>query len=446
MPASRSSAKKPASASTSSGAAASAVSASDKRGTAKSSAPLLPLVQARAVWHRRQGLAEKAAGPIDAVLAATSWPRTLGGIDVYLSVRARVAKLRRAELDAAVERREVQVVPAVRGCIYLVPRQLAPLCLRVAEDQWRPRTDREIQKAGTNWTEIEQVAEAARAALAAGPLTPDGLRRTMPSGSIRSLGEAGKKVGISSPLPLALRLLEFSGRIERTLPGGRLDSERYEWRLATTATAAAAAAAEAVPPTAAERNARLAAIFFAGAAPATVKDFAGWAALSQSDAQKAVQDLPLQPVRIPEYADQALAFAEDLKATPPSAELSFLPFEDNFLTAHGGLALLTDPAHHEQSLPVWGSTRTSPLAQSKQISLRPILAGPNVVGFWEYDPDARRVVHTVFEKSTSPAAITAAAESLTAFLRDELQHGRSFSLDTDDELRARTRQVLQASA
>ncbi len=443
MPAPRSPAKKPASASSSSGAAASAAADGAKRGAATSSPLLLPLVQARAVWHRRQGLAAKAAGPIDAVLAATSWPRTLGGIDVYLSVRARVAKLRRAELDAAVERRDVQVVPAVRGCIYLVPRQLAPLCLRVAEDQWRPRTDREIQKAGTTWAEIEQVAAAARAALAGGPLTPDGLRRAMPAGSIRSLGDAGKKVGISSPLPLALRLLEFSGRIERTLPGGRLDSERYEWRLATTA--AAAAATQAVPPTAAERNARLAAIFFAGAAPATVKDFAAWAALSQSDAQKAVQELPLRPVQVPEYSAQALAFAEDLEEVPPSAELSFLPFEDNFLTTHGGLALLTDPAHHGQSLPVWGSTRTSPLARSKEISLRPILAGPNVVGFWEYDPDARRVVYKVFEKSTPPAAVAVAAESLTAFLRDELQHGRSFSLDTDDELRARARQVLQAS-
>jgi len=48
---------------------------------------------------------------------------------------------------------------------------------------------------------------------------------------VRSLGEKGKKLGLSSTLPPALRTLEFEGRIERTLEGGRLDSERYLWRL-----------------------------------------------------------------------------------------------------------------------------------------------------------------------------------------------------------------------
>lgn len=232
-----------------------------------------------------------------------------------------------------------------------------------------------------------------------------------------------------------------TGKGRGGLPGGRLDSERYEWRLVT-----APAAAAQVPVTAAERTARLAEIFFAGAAPATVKDFAGWAGLAQREAQQAVKGLPLVPVQIPGYAEQALAFADDLTAAPPSTEISFLPFEDNYLTAHGGLALLTAPEHHERALPVWGSTRKSPLAQGRQIPLRPILVGPCIVGFWEYDPDKQRVVHATFEKTAARAALSSAAESLTAFLRDELQHGRSFSLDTDDELRTRAEQVLQVSA
>lgn len=440
MPAPRSSAKTRSAAPSS--AAATAPAAPARSAAAKSSPPSLQLAQARAIWHLRQGLAAPAAAPIDAILAATSWPRTLGGIDVYLSTRARVDRLRRADLDAAVERREVQVVPAIRGCIYLVPRQHAALCLRVAEDQWRPRTEREIQKAGTTWAEIDEVAAAARQALAQGALTPDGLRRALPAGSIRSLGEAGKKVGISSPLPLALRVLEFAGQIERTLPGGHLDSERYEWRLA-----AAPATPAPVPATAAERARLLAEIFFAGAAPATVKDFAGWAGLSQRDAQQAVHDLPLQPVKVPGYSDQALAFAEDLKAVPASQTIAFLPFEDNYLTIHGGLCELTDPAYHDRLLPVWGGGgRTSPLAGSKQIPLRPILLGPEVVGFWEYDPDAQRVVYALFAKSAAAVSMAQAAESLTAFLRDELHHGRSFSLDTDDELRLRTKQVQQVGA
>jgi hypothetical protein len=43
----------------------------------------LSLDRARAFWHRRQGLAEPGKGSIEEILAATSWPRTLGGVDVY---------------------------------------------------------------------------------------------------------------------------------------------------------------------------------------------------------------------------------------------------------------------------------------------------------------------------------------------------------------------------
>jgi hypothetical protein len=408
---------------------------------ARSGLPVLELTQARARWHARQGLAAPSSAPLAEVIGASSWPRTLGGIDVYLAVAARVPRLRQRDLDAAVEGGDLRVVPAVRGCMHLVPRALVPLCLRVAEDQWRPRTDRELPKAGTSWTEIDEVAAAACQALARGPLTTDALRRAMPAGSVRSLGDAGKKVGISSPLPLALRVLEFRGAIERTLPGGRLDSERYEWRLA----AAGLPGDPAVPATDDERNARLAAIFFAGSAPATVKDFAAWAGLGQREARAALAALPLQPVQVPGYADEALAFAADLEAAPPSTRVALLPFEDHYLTAHGGLSRLTDPAHYERAVPVWGSSRTSTLGDAKYVGLRPVLCGPEVIGFWEYDPDGQRVVTSSFDPPARAvaAALREAGEALTALLRDELAHGRSFNLDTDDDLRRRTAFVQQ---
>lgn len=402
--------------------------------------PSCELAQARARWHARQGLAGPADGPVAAVIATTGWPRTLGGIDVYLATQARVAGLRRADLDTAVASGELQVVPAVRGCIYLVPRAVAALCLRVAEEKWRPRTDREIVKAGTTWSEIDEVAAAARAALAAGPLTTDGLRRALPPGLSRSLGEAGKKVGISSPLPLALRVLEFAGQIERTLPGGRLDTERYEWRLSASRPQPAD-----VPATATERFTRLAALFFAAAAPATLKDFAGWAGLSGREAQAAVAALPLMPMQVPGYAAEALGFAEDLQPAPPSQAVSFLSFDDNYLTFHGGPAVLTEPAQHGRALPAWGAPGSSTLGQARHATLRTVLCGPRIVGFWEYDPDARHVVYATFDKSDQEPALSTAAESLTALLRDELKHGRSFNLDTDDELRTRTTLVQRVS-
>ena len=71
----------------------------------------LPLERARAFWHRRQGLAEPGKGNLEEFLAATSWPRTLGGVDVYLAVRARMPGMRRQEMDEAVAHANAEAEP-----------------------------------------------------------------------------------------------------------------------------------------------------------------------------------------------------------------------------------------------------------------------------------------------------------------------------------------------
>lgn len=57
----------------------------------------------------------------------------------------------------------------------------------------------------------------------AGPLDAEGLT----TDALRRFDEQGKKVGLSSSLLLALRVLAFRGESERKDKGGRLDSERY---------------------------------------------------------------------------------------------------------------------------------------------------------------------------------------------------------------------------
>ena len=169
------------------------------------------------------------------VLEETGFVRTLGGSDIYLAVRARVPGMRREDLEAVVEAHEAQIVPAVRGCMYLVPRRDVPLALRMADVVSRSRHERDQEKAGIRPGETDEVGKAVLQVLReSGPLTTDGLRKALPPGTVRSLGDAGKKVGISSPLPGALRMLEFDGHVERTLEGRRLDSERYRWRAAAT--------------------------------------------------------------------------------------------------------------------------------------------------------------------------------------------------------------------
>jgi hypothetical protein len=362
---------------------------------------------------------------------------------VYLAVRARVPGMKRATLDEAVAAGRLQVIPAVRGCIYLVPRAEVPLVLRVAEEQYRRRTERELLKVGVKDEELAALGNEVVKALRKGPLAPDALRIALPEGAVRSLGEKGKKLGMSSPLPTALRYLEFEGKVERTLEGGRLDSEKYDWRLPAKNPFTGAK----VPSDPVDRNAAIARRFFQSAGPATLRELSSWTALAQRDAQLAMARLPLAPVTVEGYAEEAFVLEQDLPAlrapAPAAKSLSFLPFEDNFIVLHGGPRLFVDPRHHGRTIPVWGTTRGTTLGDATHMSMRTLVDGDRVAGLWEYDPDAKQIVFGTFDP-LPPArrkAVEAQAAELGRFLREEIGHARSFVLDTENALRERARLV-----
>lgn len=400
------------------------------------------LPRARVHWHERQGLAAPVPGAIEDAIAATGWLRTLGGADVYVAARARKLGMARAELDAAKEAGQVRVSPAVRGCIYLVPARHAALALRVAEDQHRKKIDRDLEKAGTSVKEVTDLGAAVAATLAAkGPLTTDALRKALPAGAVRSLGDQGKKAGVSSTLPPTLRELEFAGKIERTLEGGRLDSERYLWR----ALKQGAQAGAKVPETVEARNAALAELFFRWIGPATVKDFAEWAGLAQRDAKLAAEKAPLAPIAVEGYADAALALASDIEVLKepraPSSSVRLLAFEDNFLVLHGGPRFVAAPEHHGRTLSPWGPMKSSTIGHARHVTTRCIVTGEGIVGFWEYDPDAHDIVTLPFGKLSAAQTkeLRALAGETAALFRDEIGHARSFTLDTDAEIRKRVK-------
>lgn len=399
----------------------------------------LSLDRARAHWHRKQGLAEPLSGSLEEVVSATAWPRTLGGVDVYLAVRARVPGLKRPQLDEAVAQSRLQVIPAVRGCIYLVPRAEVPLVLRIAEEQYRKRADREHEKVGIAPSELADVGEAVLKALRKGPLSTDALRKALPEGTVRSLGEKGKKVGLSSTLPPAVRHLEFEGKVERTLEGGRLDSERYLWRLPAKNPYTGAK----VPSEPVERHVRLAATFFRQAGPATVENFTTWTALSQRDARAAMARLPLVPVAVEGFSEEAWVLEDELarlrEPAPPPTSLAMLPAEDGFVAFRGGPAALTEPKHHGREIPVWGNTKGGTLGDARHMFMRGLFDGDRLVGLWEFDPDAGAVVFGTFDTLAPKRrkAVQALAEDVGTFLREELGHARSFVIDTDEAIRAR---------
>jgi DNA glycosylase AlkZ-like len=394
------------------------------------------LDRARAFWHHKQGLAAPGDDPA-AVIASTGWARTLGGIDVYLAVRARCPSVTRAGLEQRVADGALRVVPAVRSCIYLVPERDVAVLMALAADLDRPRTDRELGKAGSSRGEVGALAREVLAVLADGALTTPEIRKALPEGAARSLGDAGKKIGLSSPLPVALRELEFQGEIERIPVDDRLDTERYLWRIPKQKPRAAA------PADPAERVAVIARRFFEFFGPATVKELAAWVGVSQRDAKAAMAELPLTAVTIAGHAPEAWVLDDDLEtlvaAAPAPAAFAFLSFADNLLSVHGGPGVHVDPAHHRQPVSAWGSSKPTTLGEARHLGVRTLLLGEKVIGLWEVDSDAGEVVAATFEPLSGKLrrALDADRERLAGFFRDQLGHARSFSLDTDDKVRER---------
>lgn len=404
---------------------------------------------ARAVVLTAQGL----AGPPPSVPPTSDLPppsrvvrdhghvRTLGGSEAYVAVQARRGELRRKELDGEVAAGRLHVVPAARGCIYLVHRDEVPWALRLADELSRSRSEREQERAGIRPGELEELGERVVAALEEhGPLDPNALRKTLPDEAIRSLGDAGRKVGLSSTLPPALRRLEYDGRVERRLADGRLDSERYLWAATDDNPFDGVDVADA-----AALHRHFAARWFRWSGLGTADAFAAWAGLGKRDARAAVEELDLVPVEVEGREDDWLADPEALSAASEATVSggALLPFEDNLIHLQDSPALLTDPEHLDLEVPSWGRRGRVPLGTAKHLAFRAVVADGRLAGFWDFDPDGGEVVVGFFT-DPSPAArdeIQTRAVALSRLLAEDLGHGRSFSLDNDDTLRRRVAEI-----
>jgi hypothetical protein len=394
----------------------------------------LKLAQARALWWQKQALAGTAKGPLAKLLGESGWLRTLGGTDVYLAARARRPGMKRAELDAAVMAGDLRVHPAVRGCIYLVPSSAVPDLLALNAEVWRTQAEKDLAKIGKTIEVVEALAPAVLATLTE-PMTPDAIRKAF-QGDIPSFGEPGKKVGLSSPLPLALRLLELAGKIERSLDGGRLDSERYLWRKTAGKLGAPAKDHD-------QRVANVVDAFLGFAGPATLAQLSAWSGRAQRDLKTAIAKLDAAPVTV-EGIGEAYVRPADLEARPPAPRgTALVAFEDNYLVNHG-LAAVTDPRHHAIEANIWGGGKgPEALGKANHVLSRSIVIDGLIAGFWEVDPRTAGAVWHTFEPA--PKRLAAELDELTAgtakFLLDQLGHAKVFSLDTMDDVQARADRI-----
>lgn len=351
-------------------------------------------------WWHRQGLDGSLAGHTAAeVLARTGWARSIGGAAPYLTLFAR-AGLTRAEIDAALAGLEIHELPAARGCTYVVPAVDYSLALAAGV----PFADDEVKVArrlGVADQEIAKLCTAVAKALAGGPLDPDALRAKV-GNAARNLGPEGAKKGLTTTLPVALGLLQSTGKIRRVPVNGRIDQQRYRY-------AAWECAVEGSFTDLARR-------YFSWIGPAPLAEFQTFSGLGAKATKAAVETLNLIDVGegrllLPEDHDAFVKFK-----APKGAQYALVSSLD-MLKGDSDSDL---PGHA-------------------------ILDRGQLIGRWEFDTATGTIAWALFA-GRSDKALEKTVRNMEAFVRDDLGDARSFSLDSPKSRAPRIEALRKAAS
>jgi hypothetical protein len=377
-------------------------------------------VTLRAWRAHRQGLDGSLEGKSPAeVLDRTGWARSVGGVGPYLTLFAR-AGTTRAAADAAVVKLAIHELPAARGCTYVVPAPDFALALTVAEG-----FDSEIkvaEKLGVTAKEIDRLCGKVLDALGSGPKSPEEMREAV-GGAARNLGEAGKKKGLITTLPVALGRLQPAGEIRRIAVNGRLDQQRYKYALWRPNPRAKSRLSKD------EARVELARRYFRWIGPASLAEFQWFSALGVKAAKDAIAPLKLVPFP---GDDGRLIFPEDLDryrafAPPKKPQISLVSSLDGISLLRRDLkGLLADG---DESSRVLGDKTLEPIGGLADLPSHGIFDRGRLIGLWEYDVPGESIVWMTFRSGPGREVVGAVARA-EAFVREELGDARSFSLDS----------------
>lgn len=367
--------------------------------------------------HRQGLLGPKARLDPAEVLERFGWARTAGGANPYLTAFSR-ARIRREEMDQALADRLVEEVPSARSCTYLLPASEVWIGLRAAEGGSLAE-QRRGEKVGVMAEETEALCGAVLTALEAGPLAPKDLRSVL-GDQVRSLGDAGKKQGFSTNLPLALGKLQEEGKIGRVPLDGRLDNERYSYRLWLGSPLESA-------PDRDEAFRRLALRYWDWIGFASLAQFRWFTGIGVKAALAATEGLGLVE-----------AGADELLATPATIE-EFRDFrapdvpDCRLVTSMDSLFLLRREVvsfFGEEGLGQYEALSGKGMASGglADLEYNAILDRGTIVGLWEFDPGEGKIVYSAWGGEATPISET--VEETEEMIREDLGDCRSFSLDS----------------
>jgi hypothetical protein len=392
---------------------------------------------ARNYWVVRQGLGKSPSGGVADLVHATGWLNSPGSTAPYLAIRARRPECDKAGVDRAVFNGAGLVeIPAVRGCTMLVPAEDVSLALFAARRSREDVQNRIRSACGITKREVEELTRAVVNLLERGPLGQDEIRSRIPARLNRGLGQEGKRFGENSMLTFVLRHLQLQGIVLRFATDSKLDSGAYSFMLAPWKQGEEFAAAEAWQ--------QLASRFFEWAAPATLKEFAWWAGISQKEAREALLALKMIKVSVSEWTEEAWVPAEQadalagMRSTRNGGAIRFLPFRDNYLYFRRNLAVFVEPEERQCKVIDW-MNRLVPIGELQSLHSNAIAIDGRLSGLWEYDPENRKVVWSVIGamKTDQRRALEALVEELEKFIRSELGDVSFYAFDAGPKRRMR---------
>ena len=358
------------------------------------------------------------------VLSRSGWCRSVGGVNPYLAIFSR-SGASQAEIERALAERKILELPSARGCTYVLPESDFQIGLAVGKGSREPEMN-VARKLGVTDEEIERLGQAILRALESGDKDPATLKLSVGEAA-RSLGEEGKKKGLSTTLPLALGQLQAKGLILRQPINGRLDSQRYAYTLWHGGPSEVPClAVEDAQTAVAER-------FFRWIGPATIAEFATLLAISGKAAKGVLAKLPLVPV---EPDSEYLIYESELDSfhafvCPEEPSIRLVGSMDNLFHLSRNVLLNLDDCDLVQCQA--GEKGLIPLGQVQELSNNAIVDRGRIVGLWEFDPDRGEIVwHSFVSPFREMRDQIAKTE---AFIRDQLGDARTFSLDSPQSRR-----------
>jgi hypothetical protein len=282
---------------------------------------------------------------------------------------------------------------------------------------------------GVTEREVDALCAAVVKALDDGALGPDEIRGATGTAS-RSLGADGKKKGLTTTLPLALGRLQTEGRIRRVPVNGRLDQQRYKYVRWTPSPLGS-------PPQSLDAAfTELGRHFFRWVGPATLGEFQWFAGLGVKAAKQAVESLGPVPA---EPGSDRLLLPDDAAAftsfeAPTTAQYVLVSSLDPITANRREMQSLIDDRDRERPVMVDATSRA--LGGLADLPSHAILDRGQIVGLWEFDPDANEIVWATFSRKRDKKLSDAVDETQT-FVREQLGDARSFSLDSPKSRAAR---------